>query len=92
LLNHTNPAKYGALEKNAVSEPKTPQLDNLRYREHSRKAPLYWEIFGLFIGREMGARGSLAEGEELGSNLLQERKDGIAGSGPQRNWGRSEAD
>jgi hypothetical protein len=35
------------------------------------KAPLYWEIFGPFIGGEIGALRLVAEGEELGSNLLQ---------------------
>jgi hypothetical protein len=46
--------KYEALEKNAVSEPKMSQLDNLKYSRHSRKASLYWEIFGLFIDGEIG--------------------------------------
>jgi hypothetical protein len=41
--------KYEALEKNAVSEPEMPQLGNLQYSRHSRKASLYWEILGLFI-------------------------------------------
>jgi hypothetical protein len=46
--------KYEALEKNAVSEPKMLQLGNLQYSRCSRKAPLYWEIFGLFIDGEIG--------------------------------------
>jgi hypothetical protein len=46
--NYTKRAKYEALEKNAVSGPEMPQLDNLRYGCNSRKASLYWEIFGLF--------------------------------------------
>jgi hypothetical protein len=45
--------KYEALEKNAVSEPKMPQLGNLQYSRISRKASLYWEIFGLFIDGEI---------------------------------------
>jgi hypothetical protein len=45
--------KYEALEKNAVSEPEMPQLGNLQYSRHSRKASLYWEILGLFIDRQI---------------------------------------
>jgi hypothetical protein len=45
--------KYEALEKNAVSEPKTPQLGSLQYSRSSRKAPLYWKLFGLFIDGEI---------------------------------------
>jgi hypothetical protein len=41
--NYTKKAKYEALEKNAVSEPKMLQLGNLKYSHISRKAP--------FIGR-----------------------------------------
>jgi hypothetical protein len=54
FLNYTKMTKYEALEKNAVSEPKMSQLDNLKYSRHSRKASLYWEIFGLFIDGEIG--------------------------------------
>jgi hypothetical protein len=46
--------KYEASEKNAVSVPKMPQLGNLQYSRHSRKASVYWEIFGLFIDGEIG--------------------------------------
>jgi hypothetical protein len=70
FLNYTKMTKYEALEKNGVSEPKMPQLGNLKYSRNSRKAPLSWEISGLFINGEIWARVSLAEGEELGSNLL----------------------
>ena len=31
FLNHTETTKYEALEKNAVSEPKTHQVANLQY-------------------------------------------------------------
>jgi hypothetical protein len=71
FLNYTKTAKYEALEKNALSEPRMPALDNLKYSRDSRKAPLYWQIFGRSIDGEIGVRVSLAEGEELGSNLLQ---------------------
>ena len=54
FLNYTKMTKYEALEKNDVSEPKMPQLGNLQYSRNCRKAPLYWEIFGLFIGGEIG--------------------------------------
>lgn len=47
------------------------QLRNLRYRRNYRKAPFYWEIFGLPDDREIGMLVSLAEGEDLGSNLLR---------------------
>jgi hypothetical protein len=47
-------SKYEALEKNAVSEPKMQQLGNLKYSRSSRKVPLYWEIFGLYIDGETG--------------------------------------
>jgi hypothetical protein len=46
--------KYEALEKNAVSEPKMLQLGNLQYSRRSRKASVYWGIFGLFIDGEIG--------------------------------------
>jgi hypothetical protein len=54
FLNYTKMTKYEALEKNALSEPKMAQLGNLRYSRISRKASLYWEIFGLFIDGEIG--------------------------------------
>jgi hypothetical protein len=53
FLNYTKMTKYEALEKNAVSEPEMPQLGNLQYSRHSRKASLYWEILGLFIDGEI---------------------------------------
>jgi hypothetical protein len=53
--------KYEALEKNAVSEPKMPPLGNLKYSRNSRKASLYWEIFGLFIDGEIRLPVRLAE-------------------------------
>jgi hypothetical protein len=61
FLNYTKWTKYEALEKNAVSEPKMAQLRNLRYRRNYRKAPFYWEIFGLPDDREIGMLVSLAE-------------------------------
>jgi hypothetical protein len=54
FLNYTKMTKYEASEKNAVSVPKMPQLGNLQYSRHSRKASVYWEIFGLFIDGEIG--------------------------------------
>jgi hypothetical protein len=54
FLNYTKKTKYEALEKNAVSELKMPQLGNLQYSCNSRKAPFYWEIFGLFFDGEIG--------------------------------------
>ena len=65
--NYTKMTKYEALEKNAVSEPKMPPLGNLKYSRNSRKASLCWEIFGLFIDREIrspmsrGGRGTGVE-------------------------------
>jgi hypothetical protein len=52
--NYTKMTKYEALEKNAVSEPKMLQLGNLQYSRCSRKASVYWGIFGLFIDGEIG--------------------------------------
>jgi hypothetical protein len=54
VVNYTKKTKYEALEKNAVSVPKMLQIGNLKYSRISRKAPLYWEIFGLFIDGEIG--------------------------------------
>ena len=54
FLSYTKTTKYEALEKNAVSESKMLQLGNLQYSRCSRKAPPYWEIFGLFIDGEIG--------------------------------------
>jgi hypothetical protein len=47
------------------------QLGNLNYSRISRKVAFYWEILGLFIDGEIGRSVSVAEGEALGSNLLQ---------------------
>jgi hypothetical protein len=41
-----------------------------KYSRNSPKASLHWEIFDLIIVREIGWPVSVAEGEELGSNLL----------------------
>jgi hypothetical protein len=46
--------KYEALEKNAVSEPEMPQLGDSPLQSQLSKAPLYWEIFGLFIDGKIG--------------------------------------
>jgi hypothetical protein len=51
--NYTKMTTYEVLEKNAVSETKMPPLGNLKYSHNSRKASLYWEIFGLFIAGEI---------------------------------------
>ena len=63
FLNYTKMAKYEALEKNAVSEPKIPQLGHLQYSLTCRKAPLCWEIFDLFIGGEIRGPEVVAEGK-----------------------------
>ena len=63
--------KYEALEKNAVSEPEMPQLENLQYSLIRRNGSLCWGIFGLSHGRQCKDRAILAEGEQLGSNLLR---------------------
>jgi len=57
--------------KNAVFELKMRRLGNPKYSRHFQKSPHYWEILSLFIDGEMQAAVSLAEGEELGSNLLR---------------------
>jgi hypothetical protein len=62
--------KYEALEKNAVSEPEMPQLENLQYSPIRRNGSLCWGIFGLSHGPQCKDRAMVAEGEELGSNLL----------------------
>lgn len=69
--------KYEALEKNTVSEPEMPQLENLQYSPIRRNGSLCCGIFGLSYGRQCKDRAMVAEGEELGSNLLQEnQRDG----------------
>ncbi len=65
FLNYTKQTKYEAQEKNAVSKPKMPQLGNLKYSRNSRKVPLYWEIFGLFIRGEIEAPVLVAERERF---------------------------
>src|SRR5258708_37931046 len=57
FLNYTKTTRYEALEKNAVSKPKMPQLGNLQYSCSSRKASLCWEIFPLLIEVEVWALG-----------------------------------
>jgi hypothetical protein len=70
FLNYAKVTKYEALEKNVVSEPKYRNSGNLKYSGNSRNAPLRLKIFGLFVNGEIKMRASLADGEELGSNLL----------------------
>jgi hypothetical protein len=71
FLNRTKPTKYEALEKNAVSRPILPKIGNLRYSRDPRKPHFCSGIFGLFVDPEAWTLGRVAEGEELGSNLLQ---------------------
>src|SRR5260221_2879538 len=70
FLNRTKPTKYEALEKNAVSRPIVPKIANLRYSRDPRKPHFCSGIFGLFVDAEAWTLGRVAEGEELGSNLL----------------------
>jgi hypothetical protein len=78
--------KYEALEKNAVSEPEMPQLENLQYSPIRRNGSLCWGIFGLSHGPQCKDRAMVAEGEELGSNLLhvlpRTRQQQIGGTRP----------
>jgi hypothetical protein len=46
-----------------------PQLENLQYSPIRRNGSLCWGIFGLSHGAQKD-RAMVAEGEELGSNLL----------------------
>jgi hypothetical protein len=57
--------KYEALEKNAVSEPEMPQLENLQYSPICRNGSLCWGIFDLSHGRQCEDRTMLAEGERF---------------------------
>jgi hypothetical protein len=59
--NYTKITKYEASEKNAVSETEMPHLGNLKYSRNSRKAPVYWEFFGLFTRGDLGALVLVAE-------------------------------
>ena len=63
--------KYEALEKNAVFNRKMRLLTNLRYGQ----SQVNGSVFGAFPVLKARAfyqtTGALAEGEELGSNLLQ---------------------
>jgi hypothetical protein len=70
--------KYEALEKNTVSEPEMPQLENLQYSPICRNGSLCWGIFGLSYRRQCKDRAMVAEGEQLGSNLLRERQRSAA--------------
>jgi hypothetical protein len=63
--------KYEASEKNAVPRLQRRVLTISSTAATLEKALLYWEIFGSFIGGEIGALRLVAEGEELGSNLLR---------------------
>jgi hypothetical protein len=71
FLNRTKPTKYEALEKNAVSRPIVPKIGNLRYSRDPRKPLFCLGIFGLFVDAKARTPGRVAEGEELGSNLLR---------------------
>jgi hypothetical protein len=53
--------KYEALEKNAVSEPEMPQLENLQYSLIRRNGSLCWGIFGLSHGRQCKDLAMVAE-------------------------------
>ena len=69
--NYTKTTKYEALEKNAVSAPKTPQLGDLHLKPSPSKSPLCWEIFGLILGGEIWASVVVAERVSALSVVLQ---------------------
>jgi hypothetical protein len=64
------------------------QLRNLQYRRNYRKAPFYWEIFGRSDDGEIGMLVSLAEREELGSNLLRVAQSSLGDPGGLGSFGK----
>jgi hypothetical protein len=58
--------KYEALEKNTVSEPEMPQLENLQYSPIRRNGSLCCGIFGLSYGRQCKDRAMVAERVSFG--------------------------
>src|SRR5260370_9418054 len=72
--NYTKSKEYEDSEKNAVSETKMPQLSNLKYSCSYRNAPIYWGFSAHPSMEKSGRRIWVAEGQELGANLLRVRQ------------------
>src|SRR5258707_10567782 len=58
-----------------------PQLSNLKYSCSYRNAPIYWGFSAHPSMEKSGRRIWVAEGEELGSNLLRVTERSLWGSG-----------
>src|SRR5437762_11845219 len=63
--------KYEALEKNVVSRRKLTSLRQSLVRSVTQKVSVCWGFWGGSTELDSRLPWSLAEGEELGSNLLQ---------------------
>ena len=69
--------KYEALEKNVVSNRKLPSLRQSLVRSVTQKVSVCWGFWGWSTVIDSRLPGSMAEGEELGSNLLRVAKSGL---------------
>jgi hypothetical protein len=73
----TKMTKYEALEKNVVSNRKLPSLRQSLVRSVTQKVSVCWGFWGWSTVIDSRLPGSMAEGEELGSNLLRVAKSGL---------------
>jgi hypothetical protein len=86
--NCTKTAKYEALEKNVVSNRKLPSLRQTPVRSFTWKVPVCWRFWGWSTALDSRPPWSMAEGEELGSNLLHVGKSTPASSCVRSSWQR----
>ena len=84
--NCTKTAKYEALEKNVVFNGKLPSLRQSLVRSFSKKVSVCWRFWGRSTEFDGGLPSPMAEGEELGSNLLYVGQRNPASSDGSDSW------
>ena len=84
--NYTKMTKYEALEKNVVSNHKLPSLRQSLVRSFTWNVSVCWGFWGGSTELNSRLPGSMAEGEELGSNLLHVGQGTAASSGGRGSW------
>jgi hypothetical protein len=86
--NCTKMTKYEALEKNVVSNRKLSSLRQSLVRSVSQKVSVCWGFWGWSTELDSRLPWLMAEGEELGSNLLHGAHSSLWGSGGSGSFGR----
>jgi hypothetical protein len=86
--NYTKMTKYEALEKNVVSNHKLPSLRQSLVRSFTWNVSVCWGFWGGSTELNSRLPGSMAEGEELGSNLLRVAQSSPGYPGGSGSFGR----